>query len=90
MDFTREKIAHTERVYGPPRICMLEDFYFYFCFQHRSKLLNGFADPKTVSVFMKKIVGFQYLKLINYLRAMITERELFLLQCDGVRGLPAD
>ena len=56
MDFTREKIAHTERVYGPLRICMLEDRYFYF--QHHSELLNGFADPKTVSVFMKKIVAF--------------------------------
>lgn len=67
---------------------MLEDFYFYF--QHRSGLLNGFADPKTVSVFMKNIVGFQYLKLINYLRVMIAERELLLLQRDGVRGLPAD
>ena len=88
MDFTREKIAHTERVYGPPRICMLEDLYFYF--QHRSELLNGFADPKTVSVFMKKIVAFRYLKLIDDLRAMIAGRELLLLQRDGVRGLPAD
>ena len=67
---------------------MLEDLYFYF--QHRSELLNGFADPKTVSAFMKKIAAFHYLKLIDYLRAMIAERELFLLQRDGVRGLPAD
>lgn len=56
---------------------MLEDLCFYF--QHRSELLNGFADPKAVSVFMKKIVAFQYLKLIDYLRAMIAERELLLL-----------
>ena len=67
---------------------MLEDLYFYF--QHRSELLNGFADPKTVYVFMKKIVAFQYLKLIDDLRAMIAGRELLLLQRDGVRGLPAD
>jgi hypothetical protein len=88
LDFTREKIAHTERVYGPPRIYMLEDLHFYF--QHRSELLNGFPDPKTVFVFMKKIVAFQYLKLIDGLRAMIAGRELLLLQRDGVRGLPAD
>ena len=67
---------------------MLEDLYFYF--QYHSELLNGFADPKTVSVFMKNIVTFQYLKLIDYLRAMIAERELLLLQPNGVRGLPAD
>lgn len=88
LGFTKEKIAHIERVYGPPRIYMLEDLCFYF--QHRSELLNGFADPKTVSAFMKKIAAFHYLKLIDYLRAMIAERELLLLQHDSVRGLPAD
>lgn len=37
-----------------------------------------------VAVFVKKIVAFQYLKLVDYLRAMVAERELLLLRRNGI------
>ncbi|OCL07743.1 hypothetical protein AOQ84DRAFT_364717 [Glonium stellatum] len=82
LDFTKESIAYKGKVLGPPKTCMLEDLCFYY--QHRIDLIDSLADPMAVAVFVKKIVAFQYLKLVDYLRAMVAERELLLLRRNGI------
>ena len=85
LDFIKHPEFGADCPMGPPRKSMLEDLCFYWD-KHGSHLA-GKSGPGIATVFMQKIVASNYMQLVDFLRANISNLEYQLSRRDNLTGI---